>query len=470
LDSQSLDEILTKKCNLTLCSKIIVGVSAGPDSMALLHLLHGSSLDLDLTCVYIDHGLRPAETVHEKKVIEKYCHRLDVNFEIIAINPLKHRADHKTSLEESCRILRYQVFEKLNTEYDADAIAVGHTADEQAEEVLLRLIRGTGLAGLSGMKMKSGSLIRPLLTTGKNTILNYLDDNNIEYCIDSSNSDTTFLRNRIRAELLPLLQKSYNDSIRSTLQRTADIVREDDDFIEVIARKELARCLVISGSPDRFLPLISINLPLFIENHKAIQRRIMEKCCWKSGSKPNFIQINELCRLACAGKTGAELHLAEGLRAVKTAENLCFIKTKSRQSIHERAKTIPFEPIQIEDCGVLDIDHFGMRLEIKYLNKRPLQLLKNELLLDAEKIAFPLMLRPFYPGEKFTPSGMPGRKKIARFLSDNKIPQYMRNRYPVIDTKGHVAAIAGIRADEKFTPTEKSKNFILFTWHQLIDA
>ncbi|MDX1775594.1 MAG: tRNA lysidine(34) synthetase TilS, partial [Desulfobulbales bacterium] len=203
--------------------KIIVGVSAGPDSMALLHVLArlAPALDITLAAVYVNHGLRPHEAQKEKTLVESAANSLDVAFYAGSVDVRGFADREKLSLEHAARLLRYNFLEKTAREFRAHKIGVAHTADDQAEEILLRLIRGTARKGLSGMKtLRAGRIIRPFLKIGKTDLLAYLDTYTIPFMQDSSNLQHRYLRNRIRGELLPHLEERYNPDIRQTLLRT----------------------------------------------------------------------------------------------------------------------------------------------------------------------------------------------------------------------------------------------------------
>ena len=176
-----LQHILIENNLIEPRERVIVGVSSGPDSMALLCLLYECKLDLTIIPVYVDHGLRPNETPKEIELIRDIAESYHLQYQIIAVDTVRNKKKHGYSLEESARLLRYEALQRSCTEFNATSIAMAHTADDQAEEILLRLLRGSGLKGLSGMSMKNKNIIRPLLAVPKQHLLNYLSENNIKY-------------------------------------------------------------------------------------------------------------------------------------------------------------------------------------------------------------------------------------------------------------------------------------------------
>ncbi|MFO7760517.1 MAG: tRNA lysidine(34) synthetase TilS [Thermodesulfobacteriota bacterium] len=303
---------------------VIVGCSAGPDSMALLHVLSAVSLKLAITpvAVYVDHNLRPEETGRERDLVAARSEALGLAFQSFRVNAAREAEERKMSIEHAARELRYSVFERLASGYGAAArIAVAHTADDQAEEVLLRLIRGTGRAGLSGMKMiRDGRIIRPFLNRTKVEILAYLKRYDIPWLEDSSNSETRFLRNRLRLEVIPRLA-GINPNISGTLRRTAGIL-QDEELVLNRLTEEAWQELVISD--DSGSGKLSIRLPGFLALERGIQRRLLEKAFIWMTSRPQGEKIQQILNLAATGETGARLHFSRGLRLKKARRRLLF--------------------------------------------------------------------------------------------------------------------------------------------------
>ena len=307
---------------------VIVGVSGGPDSVALLHILCSALPLIRFIAVYIDHSLRPAETGAEIELVQTLTRQLQAGFELITVDVNIAAQKDKTSIEETARALRYQALEAMRLQNQGAAIAVAHTADDQAEEFLIRLIRGSGRKGLSGMLLQNGPIIRPLLHENKETLLHYLQMQQIPFCIDSSNLERTYLRNKVRLDLLPYLQEHFNNSIKQTLLQTAKILQDEEALLDEMVDKvwhQVVKMIAIQPVGPISPPhIIQINTKEFCRLHPALQRRIFEKCCWQMEARPQFRQIALLLDLLHTGQTGSEIHLSQGLRAHKTRENLIF--------------------------------------------------------------------------------------------------------------------------------------------------
>jgi tRNA(Ile)-lysidine synthase len=470
VNSAQLKTILTENFLLEKNDTVVVGCSAGPDSTALLSLLCECNLQLTVIAVYIDHGLRSAEEIRgEKDRVRDIAEHFGIGHEIVNVDVRGHKRRHNTSLEESARILRYAALERCRLKYGASVIAVAHTADDQAEEILLRLFRGTGLKGLSGMAMKNATIIRPLLCISKNELLEYLESSEISYRIDSSNADRSFLRNRLRLDLLPRIREYFNPAIHTTLLQTAAILREDDDLLERLTLEELSGCTRFCAAENQNRPAAILDIGVFLGKHLAVRRRIMEKLCWKFEVGPHFHHIEELIHFAEHGGNGAELHLPQGLRIYKSTGRLTFEQPHGRKKFRGKADTRPLVFLEIAAPGEYIIERLEKKLTLELQGHRPQQLPEGDLLVDGDKAHFPLILRTAEQGERFTPLGMKGTKKISRFLADLKIPRRERFRYPVLASEEGIVAVVGLRIDDHCAVESATTQFLKVKWRSLAE-
>jgi len=454
-----IHHIITSSSLLQENETVIIGVSGGSDSICLLHLLSLLFPASRRIAVYVDHGLRPQEIDAEKILVQKQAESCSAHFETVSIDVQKEKKLKKCSLEEACRNLRYQALEDFRVQYQAAAIAVAHTADDQAEEILLRLIRGSGSCGLSGMKLRHGNIIRPLLQEKKETLLSWLKERNIPFCLDSSNNDRKFLRNRIRLDLLPKLEHEYNQSMRQTLLQTAEILNEEDSFLNELVKK------CFPGLVHKEKEKLILELSNFDRESLAIKRRVLEKICWDLQSRPSFKKIQSLLALASSG-SAKEIHLTGGLRAVRQSNTILFHRPSWKKS-YRGSGVIPktFSPITISGPGTYPVAELNHRLEITEARFSPDFPLDSEhQLIDMENIRFPLILRHHRPGECFHPLGAPGKKKIARFFSDRKIPLSARDMFPILLSEKNILAIIGLRIDQHFRVNETTKHVLMVKW------
>jgi tRNA(Ile)-lysidine synthase len=454
---QRVEKFIRANGLLSTDDTIVVAVSGGADSIALLHILCDISIVLHLHVVYIDHGLRPLETGEERRFIADLCSKKGLPFESTIVDPLKYQQDTKSSLEEAARILRYKALHLIRKKIAAKHIAVGHTADDQVEEFLLRMIRGTGRNGLAGMSMLSDNIVRPLLEESKSTLLSYLTEQNIPHCEDSSNQQRVFLRNRVRLDLLPFLEKNFNNSIRTNLLQIQDILRQEEELLDSITEKKIDTIVSYSHSSKctvKSSQTANIKISSFLECHKALQRRILEKVCWKMSTPPTFRQIQQLIHIMETGQEAAEVHLSKGLRIKRKGDVLYFSHPDGIRSYRGKAPEDTFSiHKKIPSTGKFTFDEIGMTLRVTLQEATDTHIKESKpdiLNLDASNIHFPLLLRAPKPGEKFSPLGMKGKKKITRYLSDKKIPQEERHLYPVLLSQSQVIAILGLQIDNDY--------------------
>ena len=445
---------------------VIVGVSAGPDSLALLHLLSRIRIPVRLFAVYVDHGLRPEETGREFSMVTALCNELRIPAERAVADVRGERKRTGTSIEDAARIVRYRALEAARRAHGAAVIAVAHTADDQAEEVLIRLIRGSGRMGLSGMAFRRDTIIRPLLQEKKQTLIDYLQRNAIPYCLDSSNREGIFLRNRVRLDLLPYLEQGYNSAIRQTLLQTAEILTSEEELLVKLAEKEFCSLTEIEQGPEAgsCLERIKIRIQAFLDCHPALQRRILEKACWMMSTRPGFRQIEQIRHLMTGGGNGAQLHLAQGLRVRKSGTEVLFSHPSGRIAFRGNALEEEALSLTVSEPGIFSVaDHV---LSVSLLPKGPEKLSATALLLDAGKATFPLRLRSPVPGERFRPLGAPGRKKVHRFLTDARIPREERRAFPVLLSADRIIAVAGLRIEHDCRVTEDTRSYLLIEWRR----
>jgi tRNA(Ile)-lysidine synthase len=425
---------------------LVVGVSGGSDSMALLQILASlaETGGFAVKALYVDHGLRPRETGAEAELVQAAAARLGVVCVVARAEVQRLAREQKLSLEHAGRQLRYELLRQEAARHQAGKIAVAHTADDQAEEVLLRLIRGTGRKGLAGMAyISDAKVIRPLLGTTKETLLRYLADRAIPFLEDSSNRDRRFLRNRVRLDLLPFLEQNFHVGVRTTLRQTAAVLAEEEDYLDSVARASYQQMVRQEGAG------LVIAVPALLAQPMAIQRRLLEQALLAVAAKPSFRQIEQVRRLALEAAEGAGLHLAAGLRVWRQGEGLHFAYPQgcgAHRGDLTGAQGTDYE-VTITGPGVYSLPGCGREVIIDLLDRRPTP---EELrsgggdFVDLAKVAFPLTLRPSRPGDRFHPLGAPGTKKLGDFFTDQKVARDQRYR-PLLVVAGRIALVPGLR-------------------------
>jgi tRNA(Ile)-lysidine synthase len=472
---------------------VVVAVSGGPDSICLLHLLArlAEQLHITLVAAYVNHGLRPNETDREQQLVRDTAEKLHCPYEQGTVDVPGYAANQHLSIEHAARILRYNFLETVAEKYGADKVALAHTADDQAEELLLRLIRGTGRTGLAGMEaMRQNKFIRPLLSTSKSLLFDYLQQNRIAYALDSSNNQHVFLRNRIRLVLLPYIEKNFNPNIRQNLLQTANILRDEEKLLEMMTKKAwldifLEQDLVESretpaaGNKEEseaavvITPELTLDLNRFCLHPKAIQRRVLEKVCWLMNNRPYFKQIESLLQLTQNRDSNGAVHLADGLRVRKFENHLLFSypagRVARRGDLTENRDHKSHFEYTISSPGRWRLDHFGLTVTISFLDRtaaEPTETGENSEHLDLDQITFPLTIRAPLPKDRFVPLGSSGSKKLSRFLIDQKVKKQQRQDIPVLVSGNTIIALLGLRIDHRFRITPTTKRVMRIEWQQ----
>lgn len=453
---------------------VIAAVSGGVDSTALLHILASCGLHLQITAVYIDHGLRPDEVQEELHFTRQLAGSLNIEHLFTSVNVHHFHKEHGCSPEEAARTLRYKALDDIRDRKKARVIAVGHTADDQVEEFFIRLIRGSGLKGLSGMSCKRDNIIRPLLDESRATLLAYIKEHNLGHCHDSSNEDRRFLRNRIRLDLLPELENHYNPAIRTNILQTTAILAQEEALLEAMTDKHFRDlCTIIPAATSRPIPdAVYCKRADFTGLHPAMQRRILETICWKMCSRPTFRQIKQMTELIGNGTPGARLHLQSGLRIAIDAKAATFSHPQGRKAIRGEKTIRPTDQRLITSAGSYNFQELGRRLMVQAVSRAlhsgaPDDQPPGTLLVDASLAVLPLTVRPPLPGETMRPLGAPGKKKISRIFNDLKLPEDKRPNYPLVVSGNEPVAILGLRIADWCKITDSTTNLLVLSWQDI---
>lgn len=453
----SIKKILQKQLEIPYGATVVVGVSGGADSTALLHLLSQSQLELNLIAVYIDHGLRPSETPAEIAHVQKLAQITGARFICRPVDVQKLASQEKRCTEDAARILRYQVFEGILEQHGGSYIAVAHNADDQVEEFFLRVLRGTGRKGLCGMPKKHKHLIRPLLDFNKKEILTYLQKHNIHYCEDSSNFEQVYLRNKIRLDVLPYLER-HNPSLRKSVLNISEILSEEEDYLSQAAHHVFLDC--VSHLKDG---TTTLDCQLFLGQHRALQKRVIEALFWQLGNIPSFESIAAVLDLA-QGRNGRGRRFASNLLISKRdGKIIFFVEDNLPAGADEILATI-------ESPGEYLFPALSKQLSISTTGQRvpePARQLK----VDAATIHFPLTIRYHLDGEKFLPFGAPGKKKVSRFLTDRKIHREEKKKHPVLCHKingdEQIIAVLGVEVGDQCKITDDTQETLLIRWQDM---
>lgn len=431
---------------------VLIALSGGPDSVFLLHTLNNFKEELKLTlhAIYIDHGLRPDETPIEIDLCKKHCESLNLPFITKSIDVKSFAKEKSMNIQEAARELRYKSLEETAFEIKADKIALGHTADDQAETLLMRLLRGSGPLGLSGIPPVRGMIIRPLIDVERDEINRYLQCRSIDYIVDSSNLKREYIRNKIRLSLIPIM-KEINPNIIETLSRTASIFREEERYFEIIVGKTLMR--LVSRKSDSRIELFLSPMEFM---DKVILRRVLRKAI--EGTKGlrgiSFFHIEDIIDLIRNGRRGSRLYLPKGVRVIKDYSTLVL-------TVEPPVKLGSYE---LEVPGEVNLKETELIITASILENResgPQTVVSSDIaFFDAERISYPLTIRSRQNGDYFYPIGFGKRKKLQDFFVDEKVPRDERDAVPLILSGDDIIWVVGYRQDERFRVNEKTKKIL----------
>lgn len=434
--------------------KILVAVSGGKDSMALLYSLNKikEKLSISLVAIHLNHMLRH-DSWKEREVISNFANRLKVKFfsedrDVKAF--LKSNPGY--SLEEAARIVRYEYFFEKLEHLKGDKIALAHHRDDRVENFFLMLFRGAGLHGLSSMRADNLPFIRPFLFTNKSDISRYVEENSIPYVEDYTNYDTNIQRNKIRIIFLPFIKKEFCADIDEKVVRTVKVLESYSRFIEEYSEKFFEE-IKLSEASD----MIVLDFEKLKQEHRVIIGEVIRVVFQKLKGNVrglNFEKISKVVELI-KNSTNFEYDLGESIKVFKSYNRVFFFK--------DRDLTLKEFNYKIEDEGIYEIKEADMIIELKVLDKiEDLKIDDKIEVFDYDKIEWPIFARSKKAGDRIKPSGFHGHRKVKDILNEMKIPRWLRDKVLILqDSSGKIMWIYGFRISEDFKITKSTKRFLI---------
>ena len=459
---------------------VVVGVSGGPDSLALLHLLRrlAPELSLGLHVAHLNHGLRGTDADEDAQFVAGLAGRWGLPCTVARANVRPLAAGH--SLEEAARLARYRFLAEVAASVRSSRIAVGHNADDQAETVLMHLLRGTGLAGLRGMLPRTPLadyrlgipsegqfwLVRPLLSIPRGAIESYCSEHGLEPRFDRSNEDLTFYRNRLRHELLPLLE-GYNPAIRKRLAYTAEVMAGDGEILRTSLDATWREVVLPSGEGE-----IRFDLPKWRALRLGQQRATLREAIHVLRHELrdiNWEHVERAVWLAREGRTGQSATLVGGLALQIGYHSLRVGAEKRASSEGDRDAPCVSEELLLQVPGETRLAG-GWRVIVRLAQSSAPGGTHGvydgegrwDAWLDAEAVGARLLLRPRRPGDRFQPQGLGGHGvKLNEFMINEKVPRDARAGWPLLEGQNGLAWICGLRVDERAAVRPDSRT----VWH-----
>jgi len=433
---------------------LLVAVSGGPDSVALLSLLHrlAGPWRLSLTAVHCNYGLRGAESEDDELFVKTFC--LERQLPLVIHRPRLVKRRQRSSLQAAARDARYDFMRQQAHEIGADRIAVGHTANDQVETILMWLLRGAGLTGLAGMPYaREDRIIRPLLTATREEVVAYLDREGLTYRRDSSNEKPLYHRNRIRKELLPAMTRLAPAAVR-VLQRQADVFREDDRYLEQVT-DTLADALVRQDSNG----VHRVDRRAFVELPVAIQRRLVRKILRtydEEGRSSSLHSIESVRRILLKGRSGSSLSLKQASVTLDQGEARFSSGSGGGYSHQINVAQEKGETLTVPVPSTVYWARTNQQIDVQLMMRRTAAELGRSpaakvAVFDADRFSEPLVIRARQAGDRFFPYGMRGKsKKLQDFFTDRKIARQVRGTVPLLVAPEGILWVMGMRQDERF--------------------
>lgn len=435
---------LLKDVNIKYGDSIVVAVSGGPDSMALLHMLIKlkKELDLEIICAEVNHNTGRQGQYEEQKYVEKFCKNNNVIFETMTID--EYGDDN---FENEARTKRYNFFEEIIQKYGAKYLMTAHHGDDLIETILMRIARGSTLRGYSGfariVNRGNYSIVRPLIEVTKKDIVNYNKENKIKYYIDKTNYEDIHTRNRYRKYIIPAFKKE-DKNIHQKFLKYSKTLLEYNDYIDKEVAKKVKKIYINNV----------LNIQAYLKEDKLIQMKIicyiLEKIYQDDLMLITDRHAEIIYDVINSNKANVKIHLPNNIQAIKSYNNLMFgiIKFKSNEYEIELIKHVNLpngkniEVIESSDCN----NNFICRL-------------------NSDEVKLPLHVRTRRSGDKMTVKGMIGRKKINDIFIDSKIPTLDRDIWPVVvDSSENIVWLPGLKKT-KFDKTKTEKYDIILRYY-----
>lgn len=417
---------------------VLVALSGGPDSVALLHLLFQlqSHYQIQLTAVYVNHGIRPRAAAKEERFCEALCAELEISCVIVRENIPALAKQRKVGIEEAGRAFRYDLFERLSKLHRFDKVALGHHVDDRVETVLFRVFRGTGPTGLAGIPVTRGIYVRPLFEITKSQILAYLKERRLRFCIDRSNERSEYARNYIRNRLLPEVRHRLNPQVDRAILTLAETVSAEEGVLQKLVEKAARQSVTVTIGGK-----IELDTTRFAGYTSWLRRRLLRYCLGSisDGVMVDRETVERLENQILQGSRG--LSLPGRIQAVMTGNKFVFVQG---------------QPIYLErelsSGGAVDLEPLGSRIRMRESTRRSSAVSKKRqatrVSIDLVKLEYPLSVRSIRAGDRFQPLGMKGTKKVGDFLTDRKVPKVYRDEILVVtDGRGIIWVVGYEIAD-----------------------
>lgn len=436
---------------------VLIGVSGGADSTALLHLLASlkEEFEINLHVAHLNHLLRKGDAELDARYVQGLAQNLKVPVSIESFDVQAYAGETGKGIEEAAREARYDFFSRTAKKVGAKKIAVGHTADDNVETFLMRLLRGSGIRGLCGIPPKRGMIIRPMIKIWRKEIEEYVGGLKLVPRRDHTNYESKFMRNRVRMKLIPQL-KIYNLNIKEIILQTILLLTEDAEYLDRKTEEALAAALLAAKENELILDLSRVTrLDLPIQGHlvrKAIERVKGNLTELSYAHVQNILENMSI-------KEKWENHLPGGATVLIQKDKILFTRERPRPNLKKEFSYTLSVP------GEVEIDEIGKRMRVSLLETVSVEEVSQDAkvgYVDYSSLAKQLIVRNRNEGDRFVPLGMRGTKKVQDFFIDEKVPLEERDFIPMVESGGKIVWVGGMRIDERVKVTPATNRVVKF--------
>lgn len=435
--------------------KVIIAVSGGPDSMCLLNILYGLSkkLGIDISVAHLNHCLRGKDADQDEKYVKEFCYTLNIDFYSKKVDVKALAKNLGLSCEMAGRKVRYEFFEEVKQQISANKIAIAHNANDQAETILMRIMRGTGLAGLMGIRpVRDNVYVRPIIKVTRDEVEKYCCDNKLDPKIDKTNFENIYGRNKVRLELIPYIKEKFNTDIVMTLNRLSDTLSVDNEYLESISLQKYKLYCKEKGKE------VTIKKEAFFEPEAILTRIIRLSISYVNGSTYNFEKkhILDIIDIQKNHSTGTLVSLPAG---IESYNNYGDISLYYNQEVMNKDK-IEYE---LDLAKINMIANGKIKVTFRILNGDAVINFKTNKFVkyfNYDKIKNKITLRYRRDGDRFNPIGMSGTKKIKDIFIDVKVEKELRDKTPLICFDSEIAWITGYMVSDKYKVKADTKKIL----------
>ena len=436
---------------------LLVAVSGGPDSVALVHILLALApeLSFQIAMAHLNHCLRDEESDRDEAFVASLAESLELPLHVEKEDVRRYQKSRRLSLEEAARQVRYRFYNATAAKFGYEKIALGHHANDNAELILMYLLRGSGPLGLTGIPpVRDDKIIRPLIDIQRNEIMEYLAVKGMEYLEDSSNRDSQFLRNKVRNRLIPELKAQYNPKLIESLNRMGAIFDAEERWIENLIQPIFEKVMVFEKQGRIGFDISELN-----QQTIAVRRRLIRQAVSKVKGNLRriaFAHVEAAVKLAQKGPDLGVLDLPDRIRISR--QNDVLVMSREEQNLRYFSNSplsslTPDYEYRLAGPGEISISEAALKIRFSEVSLEqtsdwhPSVHGTGSAYFDMDKVHFPLVIRNFRPGDRFSPLGMTGRQKLKKFFIDHKISRTERAKCPILLSRNEIIWVVGHRLD-----------------------